>query len=77
MYILDINDEILTEIFLQLNGKDLLNLRQVSKQFNQKVNEIIWSSPYAKKILSLKIEKNWWKNTYQISEREFRLINLN
>ena len=77
MYILDINDEILTEIFLLLNGKDLLNLRQVSKQFNQKVNEIIWLSPYAKKILSLKIEKNWWKNTYQISEREFRLINLN
>lgn len=72
MKFLQLPDVILLNILKILPGKDLHRCRRVSKLFNKKILELIWSSKYIKSQISNKIEQNWNRSNYEVTEEKHR-----
>ena len=56
--------EVVSSIFLCLNGKDLKSCRLCCKNWNNAVKDIIWSSKKCKRILARKLSYNWTNNLF-------------
>ena len=72
MNLLELPELVLNNIFLLLTPESLHTCRLVSKEFNQKILEVIWLSKSNWKILKHRLENNWMTRKYKITFEFFR-----
>ena len=63
---------VLIEIILLLPPESIHICRQLSKEFNNKILELVWKTALVRKKFEKKLEHNWRTQNFKLKTKEFR-----